>query len=257
MDLPTMADHAGQVIVGTVDGVRSYWAGEPRRIESEITLKDVRYLKGAWDGAGETFTLVVPGGTMGDITARLADAPVLKAGETWVLFVLPTCKTHPVVGLHQGAFRVVRGADGVERVQTAGGRAIVDMDAAGRVETVRPARRDVRAQLVAEHGVRVRPPTATEARAGMELDAFVARLRPTLAGSRDHGLAGPAGKRVAGARRAVPLRVAENEAASGGGTARGEAARGAVEKLEGGGREERASAEQRKGDDGGDKGVAK
>ena len=51
MPIQSVADHAGQVIVGDVASVRSYFAGNPRQIDSEITFKNVRYLKGPHPGA--------------------------------------------------------------------------------------------------------------------------------------------------------------------------------------------------------------
>ena len=46
----------------------------------------------------------------------MASAPAFAAGEKWILFLLPTYKTFPVVGLSHGAFRVPTDTDGVERV---------------------------------------------------------------------------------------------------------------------------------------------
>lgn len=173
MTVATMADHAGQVITGDVAGTRSYWADEPRRIETEVTFTGVGYLKGAPANADGTFTLRVPGGTIGDLRMRVEGTPEFVVGETWVLFLLPTYRVFPVVGLDQGAYRVVRSADGVDRVYR-GGRAV--------------------------HG--------PDAEAAVSYDRFVKQITPILDASRDHGLTEPAGRPALVPHRAVPLRRA-------------------------------------------------
>lgn len=232
LNLETLANHAGQAIIGRVAAVRSYWADDPRRIESEVTFHHVEYLKGALPGAANTFTLIVPGGTVDGLHVQVCDAPVFTPGQKWVLLLLPTYRTFPVVGLYQGAFLVVPDADGVERLAYARGGSvtpITGVDADGLVRASQPPDATAGPRPVEAAGVRLvsdsghGPPDQAVA-----LDDFLDRLRPFLANSKDHGLTEPAGRRVVVSAAGVPLvqslwsRQADNDAAPGAG-ARGPA----------------------------------
>ena len=176
MTVPMLADHAGQVFWGQVTEVRSYWTDEPRRIESQVTFTSVTYLKGALAGADDRFTLTVPGGKIGRLEMRIEGAPRFAVDESWILFVLPTYKTFPVVGLSQGALRIAAGPDGVERVYRAG-HPVVGLDEEGFVQVA---------------GIEAQAALAAEA---LPYERFVEQLAPILAASRDHGLTEPAGRR--------------------------------------------------------------
>jgi len=213
MNLPTAADHAGQVIVGRVASARSYWVGDPRRIETEFTWQEVEYLKGGGTAeASETFSLVVPGGTIGTMTMRIAGAPEFAVGERWILFLLPEYRTFPVVGLTHGAFRVVNDLGGRPRVFNSDRQPITRIDAEGvlNIEShwTAGAGDCLRGQAnahVAETGS-----TAAFDRA-IELDAFLDQLRPILAGSRAHTLDHPAGRPVPAVYRPTALRRADEK----------------------------------------------
>ncbi|MHC4320471.1 MAG: hypothetical protein ACYS1B_18280 [Planctomycetota bacterium] len=193
MTVGSMADYAGQVIAGDVIEVRSYWTGDPRRIESEVVFANVDYLKGVPAGAGGTFTLTVPGGAIGELEMRIAGAPQFAVGDSWVLFLLPAYKTFPVVGLSQGAFRIVPGPDGVERVHQAG-LPVTGLDAGGFVE-VTTSGAAPRALESGRPGARVtvHPVPAETALSHAE---FLNLIGPILRGSRHHGLKEPAGRPV-------------------------------------------------------------
>jgi len=228
MSLATLADHAGQVIVGEVASVRPHWADGPRRIQTEVVFEHVEYLKGKLADSGDTFVLLVPGGTVGELTLRLADTPVFAVGDKWVLFLLPEYKTYPVVGLAQGAFRVQTSPDGVARVYDAVGQPVAGFDADGFMQLAPGAQSDAAARLAGSKKLRVRAPVAQPPAQPLAYDEFLALLRPVLTQSRPHALAGPAGKPALVQQRSVPLRLAEQRAASSGGTGRVEQARQAV-----------------------------
>lgn len=223
MSVPTLADHAAQVVIADIRAVRSYWAADPRRIETELTLENIEYLKGAYDGAPTRRTLIVPGGRVGEWGMRLCCAPEYQAGERWMLFILPTCKVHPVVGMERGSLRIVRDEQGAERVLAADGRAIIGIGADGALE--RAGRAGTHADhahadattLNAQSGVRLvhadAPEPAPDPQA-MTLAAFRERVAPTLAASRDHAMEAPAGARVPADHRAVPVRQATPPRAS-------------------------------------------
>lgn len=213
MDLRALADEAGAVIIATVAEVRSYESGIRGGIDSQVSFVEVEYLKGGPPPAAHTdastdhtFSLTVPGGTVGDRTMRLCCATEFAVGQRRLLFILPTYKTHPVVGLWQGSFPIVRDVDGVDRVYQEGMIPITEIGADWFPHTrVCPSARAAD-RLRGERGVRlVRPAGACEAAASMTLDAFREALRPILAASTAHKLDAPAGRRVPADLRAVPL----------------------------------------------------
>ncbi|UCF33236.1 MAG: hypothetical protein JSV78_12975 [Phycisphaerales bacterium] len=221
MNIQTMADHAGQVIVGKVAAIRSYWADADtprRRIESEVTFEDVEYLKGANDQAKAAFTLTIPGGTVGEFSMHVGCAPKFAVGDKWILFLLPTYKTFPVVGLYQGAFLVRPDEKGVERVFEVRDGAIqpvTGLDEGGFVQVKAPHAPNVDERLRGQSGLRVVTNTPGEEPAGaLSYEDFVGQIQPALAASRNHHLTEPAGKRVLMQKRAVPLVPAATDAAT-------------------------------------------
>ncbi|MFQ5591011.1 MAG: hypothetical protein ACE5HE_07615 [Phycisphaerae bacterium] len=209
MSLATLSDHAGQVIVGTVQSVRSYWADSPRRIESEITLAQVVYLKGALPGSEPTFTLIVPGGSVGQTHMQITDAPTFGVGEEWILFLLPTYKTFPVVGLSQGALRVLTDASGVKRVTSASAHPLKGIDQRGFAyfasSPVKMSEANAPKTVGAVDLRQAQTVTRATGVQGMPLDEFLAMLQPILDGSADHNLTEPAGRRVLVDYVPVPL----------------------------------------------------
>ena len=211
MTVETLADHAGQVIVGTVSSVRSYWADNPRRIESEVTFGQVEYLKGALPDARDEFTLIVPGGTVGEMSLAVCCAPQFNVKEKWLLFLLPSYKTFPVVGLYQGSFIVQADADGIERVSHRRHDVLEPVTGVGTEGFVQYSVNhdsSVHDHLQAAHSLRLKEGSAsTPATPALTYAEFVDLLRPILAASRDHELTQPAGQRVLlEYTRAVPLR---------------------------------------------------
>lgn len=210
MNASTLAGHAGQVIVGEVASVRSYWADAPRRIETRVFFEKVTYLKGRLADSTERFSLVVPGGTVGEMRMRVCGAPEFRPGERHVLFLLPSYKTFPTVGLWQGAFRLIPDADGVGRVYQQG-VAVTGFDAEGFVRFASGARPSAHEHLIAGDRARLAAPLpspATASAEAMRYEDLAAYLKPILEASRDHKLTEPAGKRVRVELRPVPLRVA-------------------------------------------------
>jgi hypothetical protein len=209
MNLPTLSDYSGQVVVGEVASVRSYWADKPRRIESEVTFENVEYLKGRLPDASSTFTLVVPGGTVGETSMRVCCAPRFREGEKWALMLLPTYKTFPVAGLWQGAFRIQTDADGVERVHQGALGPVTGVDKEGFVQVRGERIRDPHSHLVESNNVRIKasPTVGAETHKGMAYEDFRSMLRPILAKSKQHRLSEPAGRRILVEYRPVPLKL--------------------------------------------------
>lgn len=223
MSLPEMADHAGQAIVGVVRSIDSYWADEPKRIESRVTFEQVEYLKGALPGADPTFELIVPGGTVGQTRMQLCCAPQFAVGQKWVLLLLPEYQTFPVVGLYQGAFEVVADPAGVERIaHTRHGvrHPVLGLDQQGFVRVAsdtnaNPADQNMPAGRIKHAtGLRVREDGefAVEP-AAMTWVEFSDQLQPILSTSRHHALTLPAGRPAPMRERVgVTLISAENDA---------------------------------------------
>ncbi len=211
MTVQTLSDLSGQVIVGRVASIRSYWADHPRRIESEIRFETVEYLKGRLANSSDAFTLMVPGGKVGDMQMQIADAPSFAAGEKWVLFLLPTYKTYPVAGLHQGAFKITTDAEGIERVYLPEGEPVSGIDANGLLKTTTPASSKASVRLLNADRVQVRDAQTEnrEAQPAVSLEDFRREIAPILRASRDHHLVEPAGKRVLVEYTPVPFRAAD------------------------------------------------
>jgi hypothetical protein len=200
MSIETMADYAGQALVGEVASVRSYWAEDPRRIESEVIFRNTEYLKGALPDSSATFALVVPGGTVGDTHVQVCCTPTFSPGEKWVLLLLPTYQTYPVVGLYQGAFSIRRDAEGTERVYYMRHDVLEPVravDAEGFVQVVQGPAVAAHDRLVSSDRLHLRPdsPGAGQSAPAMSYDELLARLRPALAASRDLRLTFPSGRR--------------------------------------------------------------
>lgn len=210
MNLPQLADHAAQVIIGRIATLRPYWADNPLRIETEIVFERVRYLKGALPEVRHTFTLAVPGGTIGRTQMRLCCAPAFETGQTWLLFVLPTYKTFPVVGIWQGAMRIMPDETGTERVWTAAVQPVTGIDAGGFVIAAAPGPQHAHQRLVGASRVRLLDEGfGNHHTQALTLDEFLVQLDPILDASRDHRQTEPAGRRIPVRPVAVPLKAAE------------------------------------------------
>ncbi|MBC8308948.1 MAG: hypothetical protein ISR75_06895 [Phycisphaerales bacterium] len=127
LTLPDIADHSGQILKGEITAIDSYWTEEfgPRTIETKVTLEHVSYFKGQ-RSRSTNFEFTVPGGTVGEMTMRIAGAPEFKLGEEWILFLLPEWKSFPTVGLYQGAYQLVEGI-----VKDGNGVPVADIDQEG------------------------------------------------------------------------------------------------------------------------------
>jgi len=88
---------ARQIVTGDVADVTSYWDGGV--IKSRVTVNVDQYLVGGGSGVE---TLVVTGGTVGDLTLRVSTLPVFEAGDHVMLFLDDTPER--LVGCFQGAY---------------------------------------------------------------------------------------------------------------------------------------------------------
>ncbi len=216
MNLDTLADLAGQVIVGQVSAVESYWTTDtPRRIESRVTLERVDYLKGAPAESSTTFTLIVPGGQVGDMRMQVCCAPTFAVGDKWVLFLLPQYRVFPVVGLFQGSFLARPDENGIERIHHMRHdrlEPVAGFDDEGFARMAQPSDVHAEQRLVDADRVRLRAPKTTAAPPAMALDDFLRQIQPILDRSRTHELNAPAGRPIREPLQARPLVPADGAA---------------------------------------------
>ncbi|MGI8820300.1 MAG: hypothetical protein ACR2ID_05460 [Chthoniobacterales bacterium] len=94
------------IFQGAVTDVQSQWVGEgaQRHIVTDVTFKIDESLKG---DAGSSYTIRMLGGTVGDQTMAVSDAPKFKIGDRDILFVENNGSQFiPLVGIMHGRFRL-------------------------------------------------------------------------------------------------------------------------------------------------------
>ena len=94
------------IFQGSVTDVRSVWEGEgaQRHIETYVTFQVGDAIKGSSVG---TYTIQMLGGTVGDDTLVITDAPKFQVGDHDILFVEHNGQQFvPLVGIMYGRFRV-------------------------------------------------------------------------------------------------------------------------------------------------------
>jgi hypothetical protein len=108
---------AAPVIVhGRVVDVRSAFVDGRRAVETFVTIEAGEYLKG---DLGGHVTFRVPGGQLGRYRTIFVGAPEFREGDELVLFLKSGDASLPrIIGLSQGAFRVVPDARSGRRIVT-------------------------------------------------------------------------------------------------------------------------------------------
>jgi hypothetical protein len=134
-DFAALCAEADLVFVGTVTAVTSSWRDAARRsIETRVTFGELTWLRGA---PSPTITLHFAGGEVDDWREEIAGVPSFAVGQRRVVFARAGDFISPVVGFHQGLFRVVdQGAgpvvfDASGRAVTGVGRAALQRGAPG------------------------------------------------------------------------------------------------------------------------------
>ena len=111
-----LVHQAELIFQGTVTDVHAQWVGEgaQRHIESYITFKIEEAVKGK---PGQTYTMRMFGGTVGDQGMAVGDAPKFVVGDRDILFVENNgTQVIPLVGIMYGRFHVKRDDTGGEVV---------------------------------------------------------------------------------------------------------------------------------------------
>jgi hypothetical protein len=130
-----LVKQAELIFQGTVTDARSVWEGEggQRHIETYVTFKVDDSVKG---DAGNSYTIRMLGGTVGDQTMEVSDAPKFKVGDRDILFVEHNYDQFvPLVGIDHGRFHIQHDdATGRDIVVNGEGEPVRDLTKLGREE---------------------------------------------------------------------------------------------------------------------------
>jgi hypothetical protein len=127
-----LVQQAEVIFQGSVTDVRSQWVGEgaERHIVSYITFKVEDGIKG---NAGPLYSIRMYGGTVGEDSMGISDAPNFKTGDRDILFVENNgTQAIPLVGLMYGRFHVRAGQSGEDTVTRNEGEPIKNVAQLGR-----------------------------------------------------------------------------------------------------------------------------
>jgi hypothetical protein len=126
-----LVSRAQVIFEGEVTGLRSEWIGEgsQHRIVTYVSFRVDDALKG---DPGTTYSMRMLGGTVGDRTMEVSDAPKFKVGDHDVLFIENNGSQFiPLVGLQHGRFRVEKDSSGRQTLRTGEGLPLADVNQLG------------------------------------------------------------------------------------------------------------------------------
>jgi hypothetical protein len=104
------------IVHGRVVDIHAEYVDGRRAIETLVTIEAAEYLKG---NLGDRVTFKVPGGELGSYRTIFVGAPEFREGDELVLFLKSSGDSIPsIIGLSQGAFRVVADARSGRRMVT-------------------------------------------------------------------------------------------------------------------------------------------
>jgi hypothetical protein len=101
-----LVNEAELIFQGAVTSVKSQWVGEgaEHRIVTYVTFKIDDAIKGS---PGDSYTIQMLGGTVGDQTMEVTDTPKFNIGDRDILFVEHNgTQFVPLVGIMHGRFRL-------------------------------------------------------------------------------------------------------------------------------------------------------
>ncbi len=127
-----LVDQAEFIFQGTVTDIKSQWIGEgaERSIVTYVTFKVEESVKG---NAGQSYTIRMLGGTVGEDTIEVSDAPRFQAGDREIVFVEHNGSQFvPLVGIMHGRFHVRRNQAGRDIVTDNNDEPVRDLTRLGR-----------------------------------------------------------------------------------------------------------------------------
>ena len=103
-----MVRHAALIIEGKVKKIASKWNADNTQIHSFIDIDVTNEIKGALAQDPKRIQIRVLGGTVGNVTMVIVDAPVFEVDEEVLLILRPNFDKwlFPIVGFNQGKFRI-------------------------------------------------------------------------------------------------------------------------------------------------------
>jgi len=120
-DLGDLCAEADMIFVGKVVSVTSRWADE--RKQAIETLVDFSVLEPIYGVTTSAVQLSFSGGEVDGLKEVVAGAPQFQPGEEVLIFASKERWISPIIGFHQGCFRVVD-SDGGKRVLDAEGHPV-------------------------------------------------------------------------------------------------------------------------------------
>jgi hypothetical protein len=127
-----LVGQAEAIFQGSVTDVRSQWVGEgsQKQIVSYVTFNVEDSLKG---DTGGSYTLRMYGGTVGEDSMGISDAPTFKVGDRDIVFVENNgSQAIPLVGIMYGRFHVQRDQSGQDMVTRNEGEPVKNVANLGR-----------------------------------------------------------------------------------------------------------------------------
>jgi hypothetical protein len=112
--------------------VDAWSVSSPSGVHTWLRFRVDETLKGT---ASEALALRFRGGRIGDVVEEVAGSPIPQVGERGIFFVesVERFLVNPLYGWDQGQVRILRGADGSDRVHTSQGHPIVAVEDAATV----------------------------------------------------------------------------------------------------------------------------
>jgi len=101
LDMPTLVQRADHIAVVDVGTISMAWDETHEHILTTIDLAVVETMKGPLKPASH-FTLVQPGGTVGDLSMKVFGMTPFSSGERALVFLRGTSAAASVVGMSQG-----------------------------------------------------------------------------------------------------------------------------------------------------------
>jgi len=158
---------ADWVLIGTVTQVTSAVEAQGKRIYTYVTLTDLEVIKGKWHGT--EYVLRISGGVVDQQGEVYSGLPLFEAGRRYLLCIQGNFSAlFPVVGLHQGVFRV-------------------EWDPARQQTVVRPLASQVPARLL-DGPLLEQPQESRLPAAGVTVEDFVQRIHAQLRALSQEGL---------------------------------------------------------------------
>lgn len=109
LDLPALAAQADAVLVGSVTELSSRWLADGSQIVTDVRVAVQEVVAPAALALTEA-RLLVPGGTVGDVSQSAEDVAQLERGATYLLFL---------VDAGEGAYSVAGGWQGAQAIEGA------------------------------------------------------------------------------------------------------------------------------------------